>query len=192
MNSWKELLSQALNHSRRPALVGVGQELRGDDAAGILAIRRLQQRIVPAGDPDSDLIQVSSQRTERTAGSGQKMRSSAPFLFEAGSLPEAAAGPLRRFGPDWVILLDAAEMGKAPGSVCWIEPDQIDGISGSTHAFPMSGFCQYLISELSCRVSIVGIQPKHLDFDTPISDEVLESVMEIVDLISGESLNTFP
>jgi hydrogenase 3 maturation protease len=190
VNSWKEFLSRALGQSRRPALVGVGQELRGDDAAGILAIRRLQQAIEPADDPDSEMITASSTRAESTADSKSPPLAPTRFFFEAGSLPEASAGPLRRFGPDWVIFLDAAEMGKAPGSISWIEPDQIDAITGSTHAFPMSGFFEYLKSELGCRVSLVGIQPKHMDFDAPVSDEILRAVNEIADFIIGENLKT--
>ncbi len=171
-------------------MVGVGQELRGDDAAGILAIRRLQQAIGPADDPDSASKQASFRRTERTVDSNPNPRASARFFFEAGSLPEASAGPLRRFGPDWVIFFDAAEMGKTPGSISWIEPDQIDAIAGSTHAFPMSGFFRYLISELGCRVSLVGIQPKHMDFDAPVSDEVMGAVKQIADFIAGENLKS--
>jgi hydrogenase 3 maturation protease len=171
-------------------MVGVGQELRGDDAAGILAIRRLQQAIEPSDDPDSASIHASSLRTESTADFQSPPRASARFLFEAGSLPEASAGPLRRFEPDWVIFFDAAEMGKAPGSISWIEPDQLDAITGSTHAFPMSGFFQYLISELGCQVSLVGIQPKHMDFDAPVSDEVLGAVKEIADFITTENLKS--
>jgi hydrogenase 3 maturation protease len=170
VNSWKELLSRALKKSRRPAMVGIGQELRGDDAAGVVVVRTLQGSV---GFPSP-------------ASAAQE---GSLLLFEAGSLPEAAAGPLRRFGPDWVIFFDAADMGEAPGTICWIEPDQIDGVYGSTHAFPMGGFCHYLISELGCRVAIVGIQPKHLDFDSPVSDEVLRSISEIAALISGGGLN---
>ncbi len=171
MNSWKELLSQAIRSSRRLALVGIGQELRGDDAAGVLVVRTLQS------------IAVSTPQNPAAP-------ETTTFLFEAGSLPEAAAGPLRRFGPDRVIFFDAADNGKTPGTVSWIEPDQIDRCFGSTHAFSMSGFCRYLAAELGCRVAIVGIQPKHLDFDAPVSDEVLQSIKEIAGIISGGNLRT--
>ncbi len=172
MNSWKEILSQTLNNSRRPAVVGIGQELRGDDAAGVLAVRILQSGAIstPQG---------------RAAPEGTL------FLFEAGSLPEASAGPLRRFRPDWVIFIDAADMGEAPGTVRWIDPDQAGGFSGSTHTLPLSGFSAYLSSAIGCQVAILGIQPKHLDFDVPVSDEVLKSIKEIAALISGESRHTF-
>jgi len=138
--------------------VGIGQELRGDDAAGILLLRRLQNRIPTARTP-------------------------APFLLEAGSLPEAAAGPLRRHGPDRVIFLDAADIGEAPGCVRWIDPAEIEGAPPATHTFPMGGFSEYLESELGCRVAIIGIQPECIDFDAPVSDCVQCAIDEISDEI---------
>jgi hydrogenase 3 maturation protease len=152
--SWNGPLREFLNRSRKPAFVGIGQELRGDDAAGILLIRRLQMH-PPAA------------------------RSSAPFFFEAGSLPEASAGPLRRFGPDRVVFLDAADMGEAPGGVRWIEPSMLEGAPPATHTFPMGGFSGYLETELGCRVAVLGIQPECIDFDAPVSDCVRRAMDEI-------------
>ncbi|MGB7537843.1 MAG: hydrogenase 3 maturation endopeptidase HyCI [Anaerolineales bacterium] len=160
-NSWNKPLRKFLNPSRKPAFVGIGQELRGDDAAGILLLRRLQAH-PPAA------------------------RSSAPFLFEAGSLPEASAGPLRRFGPDRVVFFDAADMGEAPGSVRWIDPAELKDASLATHTFPMGGFSQYLESEFGCRVAILGIQPECIDFDAPVSECVRRAMDEIVEAILSQ------
>jgi hydrogenase 3 maturation protease len=97
-NSWKVRLSQLLvqvAETKRPknlkpefsalrvAVVGVGNELNGDDAAGISVARNLwADREIPA----------------------------CCFKIETGSLPENASGPLRRFHPDLVIFVDAAEI----------------------------------------------------------------------------------
>jgi hydrogenase maturation protease len=186
-NSWIEQLSKILTTNRRIAFVGVGQELRGDDAAGILAIRRLEQSLASAGASDSETIPSTPPSTGGAAYSNKKVRAFAPFLFEAGPLPEASAGPLRRFGPERVIFLDAADMGEAPGAIGWIEPDRIGGCSASTHTFPMSGFSRYLTSELGCQVAVLGIQPKQLDFDTPVSEEILRAIEEITAVILTES-----
>ncbi len=158
-NIWKANLRRFLSRSRKPAFVGIGQELRGDDAAGVLIIRRLQEQ--PARDG---------------------ARTAAPFLFEAGALPEACSGPLRRFGPDRVVFFDAADMGEAPGAIRWIEPGELEGGAGGTHNFPVGGFARYLESELGSRVAILGIQPRHMDFDGGVSDEVGKAV----DVIAGE------
>jgi hydrogenase 3 maturation protease len=173
--SWEEHLKGVLASSRRLAVVGVGQELRGDDAAGVILVRRLcEDRSDPAetqSPPDSPLYPAPTlSDTEPPA---------ARWYFEAGSLPEASAGPLRRFRPDWVLFLDAAELGEPPGCVRWIDPVQLEGDSPGTHTFPMSGFSAYLESELGCHVAILGIQSKQMEFDTPVSEEVRSAIDRI-------------
>jgi hydrogenase 3 maturation protease len=182
---WEQRLSEVLRESRRLAFVGVGQDLRGDDAAGILLVRRLQQtspgksglRAAPCEKPDPP---PDADPTSSVPG-----RSTARLYFEAGLLPEASAGPLRRFQPDWVIFLDAAEMGDPPGTVRWIEPQEIGDGSAATHTFPMGGFAGYLCAELGCRVAVLGIQPKHMEFDEPVSAEVRRAIGVIADRIAG-------
>jgi hydrogenase 3 maturation protease len=164
-SSWKEPLRRLLRKTSRVAFVGLGQELRGDDAAGVLAVRRLA---------DSERF--------RKAG---EARGTASFLFEAGPLPEAAAGPLRRFAPEWVVFLDAASLEAEPGTVGWIDPCEAAGTAPGTHAWPLSAFADYLRSELGCRIAIIGIQPACMDFDTPVTGAVDRAVAEIVSEIEA-------
>jgi hydrogenase 3 maturation protease len=164
-SSWKDPLRRILRRSRRVAFVGLGQELRGDDAAGVLAVRRL----------------AGSERCRRAG----EARGTAPFFFEAGPLPEAAAGALRRYAPEWVVFLDAASFEAAPGTIGWIEPGDAAGTAPGTHAWPLSAFAAYLRSELGCRVAILGIQPECMDFDTPATVAVERAVGEIVDEIES-------
>jgi hydrogenase 3 maturation protease len=159
-NSWKEPLSQILRNSRKTAFIGVGQELRGDDAAGVLTIRRLME------SPRNGLPQ--SQTHSENAEPARRE----PLYFEAGPLPEAATGALRRFHPDWAIFIDSADMGEAPGTIRWLEPRQLEEFSASTHAFPLTGLSEYFSSEFGCRVAVLGIQPKNLEIDSPVSEEV--------------------
>jgi hydrogenase 3 maturation protease len=182
-SSWKEPLSRALRKSRKIAFVGVGQELRGDDAAGVLVIRRLIE--LTSG---FDRISSASPRTQ--AQQTESRPREAPLLFEAGPLPEAAAGPLRRYHPDWVVLVDAADMGEVAGAIRWLDPLQAEDLPGSTHAIPLSGFANYLSSELGCKVAVLGIQSKTLAFDSPVSDEVRRAIEEITAAIIRESTDT--
>jgi hydrogenase 3 maturation protease len=170
-NSWKKPLSQSLRKSRKVAFVGVGQELRGDDAAGVLVVRRLMES---AGKNPS---------TIRPRSKDAESRHEEFLLFEAGPLPEAAAGTLRRYRPEWVVFIDAADMGEQPGVMRWLDPQQAEGLAGSTHTFPLSGLSEYLSTELDCRVAILGIQSKNLEFDSPISEEVERAIEEIVSFI---------
>ncbi len=134
----------------RLAVVGIGNELNSDDAAGVLVARALR-------DETNDHF----------------------LVIEAGLAPENFTSILRRFHPDLVVLVDAAELGEPPGTVTWAGWAEAGGWSGSTHTLPPSVLAQYLVEELGCEVSLVGIQPARLDFDAGVSTEVRRAVVEV-------------
>jgi hydrogenase 3 maturation protease len=152
LNSWESLLRLLLRKSRKPALVGVGQELRGDDIAGLLVIRELQSR---------------------------GARANAPLFIEAGPLPESATGPLRRYAADGVLFIDSADMGAAPGTIAWLSPKDLTGVSALSHALPLTVLFQLLEHELGCETAILGIQPAQMEFDTAPSEPVLQAALHI-------------
>lgn len=143
----------------RVAVVGIGSELNGDDAAGIEIARKLNL----ASALPADFIAI-----------------------DGGPIPENASGPLRKFAPDLVIMVDAADLGKVPGSTEWLEEDKIDGMSASSHTLPLSVLGNYLQSDLGCQVIYLGIQPEQLDFAAALSDKVQIAVEEIVALFVEE------
>ena len=142
----------------RIALVGIGHELRGDDAAGIAIARAL----------------------EPLAASHDRL-----LVIDAGSVPESFVGVLRRFEPDLVVLLDAARLGADPGTIRWIAWQEITGISAFTHSLPLNIFVEYLIKELDCEVAILGIQPGQTSFGEPLSPVIQESVGKAVDMLTN-------
>lgn len=136
------------------AVVGVGQELNGDDAAGVLAARALRQR--------------------QRAGSSDAHR---PALFsllviEAAQAPENCTGSIRRFAPDLVILVDAAEMGDPPGTVRWLDWRDAGSLGASTHTLSLSMMARYLVGELACDIGVIGIQPLDTSLGAPVSPAV--------------------
>jgi hydrogenase 3 maturation protease len=100
-------------------------------------------------------------------------------VIEAGHAPENTTAELRRFRPEYVILIDAAEMSDVPGAIRWIEIDEIDGMSASTHTLPLSMLAKYLTLELDCEVNILGIQPQSMEIGESVSRGVLQAVDEI-------------
>jgi hydrogenase 3 maturation protease len=136
----------------RIAVVGVGQELLGDDAAGLAVCRRLQEL---AGD-----------RWTAT-------------IIPAGPAPENCTAQLRQFAPDWVVLVDAARMQAAPGTVRWIPWEQAEAMGGSTHTLPLRLLSEYLSSSMVCRVSLLGIQPSETTLGAPLSPSVAEAVESV-------------
>ncbi len=86
---WRERLAASLEGLRRLAVLGIGNELYGDDGAGVALARLLAQSGIAPG-----MMQA----------------------FEAGPAPENFTGSLRKFMPSHVLMVDAANLGLEPGS----------------------------------------------------------------------------
>jgi hydrogenase 3 maturation protease len=142
------------NRPPRVAVLGIGNSLRADDAAGVLVARRLAQSHLTR---NFDTI----------------------LVVDAGQAPENTTAELRRFAPGLVLLIDAAEMGELPGMTREIGIHEIDGLSASTHSLPLSMLAKYLILELGCEVKILGIQPQSIEIGDSVSQDVLLAVGEI-------------
>jgi hydrogenase 3 maturation protease len=143
-------LEQLKQGQPRIAVVGVGHELRGDDAAGMVLAQMLKSKV--------------SEKQEI-------------LVIPAGSAPENCTGLLRRFAPDLVLLIDAAHMDLEPGEIQWLDWQTTMGLSASTHSLPLHMFSSYLCSELGCEVALLGIQPASISLGVDLSPNVRETVM---------------
>jgi hydrogenase 3 maturation protease len=90
-------------------------------------------------------------------------------FFFAGTVPESITGPIRRYQPEHVIFLDAADMGARPGTIAVIEPEKIQASLLSTHVLPLSVVMDYLERETGAGVTLMGIQPNLTGFDKDLS-----------------------
>ncbi|PID85350.1 MAG: hypothetical protein CSB13_08495 [Chloroflexi bacterium] len=160
---WQNLLLQTLsrlcqdNAGRWPirvALVGIGNEMRGDDMAGIVVIRSLVDAFSPTSPPHV-------------------------LLVEAAHAPENHTGPIRKFSPDLTILIDMAQMDEPPGTVRWLPWQETTGISASTHTMPPYMLAQYLTAVTPTEVALIGIQPLHTNLGEPLSRVMETAVNEV-------------
>lgn len=103
------------------------------------------------------------------------------LVVDAGPAPENTTGLLRRFGPDLVVMADAAQMSDPPGTVRWLRWQDTAGISASTHTLPLHMFATYLTAELGCEMALIGIQPAQNAVGGPLSKEVEEAVRAIAE-----------
>jgi len=101
-------------------------------------------------------------------------------IYDCGTLPENFSGPLRKFAPDMVLILDAGSFDEAPGQVRLTTTDDIDGLSFSTHSLPPSIFAKFLTEELDCVVLLLLIQAENVDFCAPLNNQVELAVQETV------------
>ncbi|MHB8135861.1 MAG: hydrogenase 3 maturation endopeptidase HyCI [Anaerolineaceae bacterium] len=152
-------LNQALtNHlarnssSPRIAIIGVGNELNGDDSAGVLVSRRISQSI-----QNSKFI----------------------YNVEGSISPENYTAPIRRFKPDWIWLIDAADFNQKPGAVRILPLDQVNGVSNFTHGLPLNVLAEFLQKETNSVIFLFGIQPLNVEPFTSISEIVKFAVDDL-------------
>jgi hydrogenase 3 maturation protease len=161
-DSWQASLARVLERTSkvgtasRLAIVGIGNELNGDDAAGVLIVRKLIPFFIT-----SPSIKI----------------------LEAGQAPENITGAVIRFKPDDILFIDAVSLNAPPGSIHWIDWQRVEGFSASSHSLPLSVVIQYLLHEHACRVHVLGIQVSDTTTGSPVSPEILRSVDSISELI---------
>ena len=170
---WLSLATQtlsrpALTNAGRVAVLGIGNELNGDDGIG---------------------VKITQQLGEHNIGCDYKKTTRSRLIITAGLAPENFTGQLRRFHPDFVILIDAADMGSEPGCVQWLHWQQTIGMSASTHSLPLSILAQYLVTEIGCEVYIIAIQAESNDFGNDLSTAATDAVRGVV---SGLAAVLFP
>lgn len=152
-------LNQALtNHlahnssAPRIAIIGVGNELNGDDSAGVLVSRRISQSI-----QNSVLI----------------------YNVEGSISPENYTAPIRRFNPDWIWLIDAAEFNQDPGTVKILSLDHVNGVTNFTHGLPLNVLAEFLQKETNSVIFLFGIQPLNINPFTSISEPLKLAVDDL-------------
>jgi hydrogenase 3 maturation protease len=150
------VIDLAFLKNQRIAVLGVGSEWHGDDIAGVLALRALSGMFQP--------LPVDW------------------LLIEAGSAPENFTGLVRRFKPDVVILIDAADMGCIPGSIRLVDWKETQGWSGSTHRMPLSTLANFIMLDLHCPVFLIGIQIRSNADGSRVSPEIEQAVKKIVEI----------
>ncbi len=141
-------------------VLGIGNRLGGDDAAGTCVVDMLNQRRHRA---------KASLPTEITA-------------IDAGTAPESYTSVIRQHRPDLLILVDAADMGLPAGVLRTITPEKISILSFSTHHIPLSMFISY-VKEFCGKVLLVGVQPERTETGGRISKVVHKSVKKLTEAI---------
>lgn len=165
MLSAEEILAASEESQRGGNVVFcVGSVLRGDDAAGPLLVKKLDDFPVEGWT-----------------------------AVDGGQTPENDLGYLRRLSPRRLLLVDAAAMGLAPGTIRRLEAADVATQSLiTTHTLPIS----YLLGELEqmCgEVVFLGVQPAATEFFDPVHPQVLAAVEHIYQSIAqGGDFEKYP
>lgn len=145
-------------------VIGLGNELRGDDTIGPAIIRELRERNLPVS---LDLINAGA---------------------DAFTLLEHLIADTP------VLIIDCARMGKSPGEVVKfnINDARFKAIENSVslHGF---GFSEVLamagkIGKVA-DCTVIGVEPKTVEFGKELSDEVRARIPSIVQMVIEEAKN---
>lgn len=155
MKKTEQLLKDFLKDAKQIAFLAIGSELRADDAAGILTANELLKKDLPKN-----------------------------FKVLLGyTAPENLTGEIKRIAPTHMIICDAANSGINPGEISSIAVEEVDGAAFSTHMMPMNVFVNYISQDNPCKVLILGIQPKTLEFGAEMTSEVKQSAKNLSEVI---------
>ena len=145
MSNWEVALQNHLCHSKKIAVLGAGSELCGDDAVGMLVARQLNEM---ASDKENFLS------------------------MEGSTAPENFVGVIRSFAPEVLVIVDAAYIDGEIGDIAIVDPQNIDGMSFSTHMLPFKVLINYIKAEVACEVIVIGIRPGNVEFATEPSSVI--------------------
>ena len=143
----------AARNKDKMVILGVGNDLKGDDAVGVWIAENIK---------------------------------GACHSINGATVPEALIPEIVAHAPDTVLIVDAARMGRTPGSLGVFTGDEIAKIFFSTHSMPLSVLARLLEERLGCAVYIIGIEPYSFEFGADISPVVMETAQSFIKLFGCE------
>ena len=143
-------------------IIGIGNTLRGDDGVGPQVISELKKENLP------DSVQI----------------------FDIGSDAFSVIDHLISEQP--VLVIDCAQMDKQPGEIVKFEVKE-ENLSKLDKAILLHGFgfadvykmAKKLTDNIRCTV--IGVQPKSLEFNTGLSEEVKNNIPSIIKMVIEET-----
>lgn len=158
----KTILKNNLINAERIAVLGIGSELKADDIAGMEIAKYID---TVCSKNDSKCCDFK--------------------IFYGGTAPENFTGEIKKYKPSHLIIIDAADTGNEPGTIVFIKPEELAGISFSTHMLPIKIMIDYMLQSFECKVIVLGIQPKNLEFGDKCSKEVKTSIKQVGKAVSS-------
>jgi hydrogenase 3 maturation protease len=152
----EEQLSAELRRLRgSPTIImGIGNTLKADDAAGPLLCDKL-----------------------RNAGLSAE-------LINAETVPENYIQQIIRKAPQNLIIIDAVDFAAAPGTARLFTPEQLSAFTFSTHAPSPRLFLDMIRKEIELDVYFIGIQPAQTRLGQPATDSVSRAIEFLADLLT--------
>lgn len=139
-------------------ILGIGNRLRGDDGIGSIIAQELK-----------------------------KYECENFIVYDCETTPENYVEKVISRNPQWVIFIDACNFNAPAGTFKIFEETEIAQITSrliSTHTLPITVLVALIKRSLpNTRISLIGVQPKRLNFCDTLSSELNETKAKIIDFI---------
>ena len=113
----------------------------------------------------------------------RSFRSPGWFCRDASTAPENFTGLVRRFHPDFLVLLDAANLGAPPGTLRVVAPKLVSSAVFGTHAGSIGQLADFL-SDCAGHIFIVGIQPAGINPGARLSPPVRLALRQLANMLA--------
>jgi len=155
---WQSILKKELTGRDKLIVLGTGNALKADDAAGLLVANLL----------DKSLNRFQKSRIK---------------VLRAYEIIDLYLKKIKRIKPSHLIIIDAIDSGRKPGSIITIRLDPVKKrkkkVGGNFY-----NFLEKLSAASSCKIYLMGIQPETLDFGHPITPVIKQSCRQITEFIT--------
>ncbi len=148
MESLKQYLNERFKGATRLAILGAGSMLKADDAAGCVIVENLKAAV----------------------------NSPNVLLCVGETAPENYSGKICSFKPTHVLLLDAADVGAAPGEIIEINPTDVGGPTFCSHMLPLRIMVSYIVDQTDADATLLGIQYQSIEFDGEMTQPMKAAV----------------
>ncbi|HNT29797.1 MAG TPA: hydrogenase maturation protease [bacterium] len=150
---WKNTLVEFLSGYTKLVIIGVGNELRGDDVVGLKIVEGLQK---------------AAKRNDVS-------------LVLAGSVIENYIGPVLREQPSHILICDAVATATYPaGTILTLRPEELESSFHSSHTMPLSFFLQLVSNEQPLKALGLAIVAQQIGIGDKMSQIVAKSVADVV------------
>ncbi|WP_258084819.1 hydrogenase 3 maturation endopeptidase HyCI [Thermococcus thermotolerans] len=150
-------LSDLLKNAERVVICGIGNDVRGDDAFGVIVAERLKELV----------------------------KNPNVLVLNCGEVPESYTGKIVEFKPDLVVFVDAVDFGGEHGELIIADPEGTLGDAVSTHSLPLRVLVGYLKSRTGAGFVLIGCQPKVLGLFQEPSKVIIERAEVLAESLAG-------
>jgi hydrogenase 3 maturation protease len=116
----------------------------------------------------------------------QNFQSDDWLVLDCGTTPENFTSLVKRSRPEYLVIVDAAQMNLEPGEFRVIPSERIDKFYLTTHNIPLSLLICYLDKWVG-KIILIGIQPERMEDFQRISERVQDSARNIIEILKGKS-----